>query len=345
MAQLLRAIKRIHLYTNNIEFDRNKRVARGDGSRDARPMAVISSQPALRMGATEWTLLLILSGLWGGSFFFFKLLLAELPPLTIVLGRVGLAALVLNLYLVLRRQPLPADRRLWAQFLVMGLLNNVVPFTLIVLGESRISSGLASVLNATTPIFAVLAAHVLTPDERLTRLRAAGVLAGFLGVALLIGPGALAGLGDQDLLGEISCLAAALVYGLAGLYGRRFRGVPPLQVATGQITASTLVLLPLAAAIDQPWDLPMPSAATWAALAGIALVSTALAYLLYFRILAVAGATNLMLVTFLLPVSALLLGSLVLGEALAPGALAGMAVIGVGLACIDGRLPRRLGLG
>ena len=292
----------------------------------------------LRMGPAEWTLLLMLSALWGGSFFFFKLLVETLPPFTIVLGRVGIAAVALNLYLLARRDPMPTAPATWGAFLVMGLLNNVVPFTLIVFGETRISSGLASILNATTPVFGVLTAHVLTANEKLTWRRGAGVLFGFAGVAVLIGPDALAGLGTQDLAGEFACLAAAFIYGLAGLYGRRFKGIPPLKVATGQITASTLVLLPLAALIDRPWTLPMPDGTTWAALIGIALLSTALAYMLYFRILAVAGATNLLLVTFLLPISALLLGWLALGERLAPGAVPGMIMIGLGLACIDGRL-------
>ena len=290
------------------------------------------------MGPTEWLLLLVLSALWGGSFFFFKLLVEALPPFTIVLGRVGIAAVALNLYLIARRDPMPTAPRTWGAFLVMGLLNNVMPFTLIVFGETRISSGLASILNATTPVFAVLTAHVLTRTEKLTWSRGVGVLFGFAGVAVLIGPDALAGLGTQDLAGELSCLAAAFIYGLAGLYGRRFKGIPPIKVATGQITASTLVLLPIAALVDRPWTLANPDATTWAALSGIALISTALAYMLYFRILAVAGATNLLLVTFLLPISALLLGWFALGEPLAPGAVPGMIMIGLGLACIDGRL-------
>jgi drug/metabolite transporter (DMT)-like permease len=301
------------------------------------PMPNTPTNP-LRMGPTEWTLLLALSALWGGSFFFFKLLVETLPPLTIVLGRVGIAAVALNLYLLVRRDPMPTAPATWGAFLVMGLLNNVVPFTLIVFGETRISSGLASILNATTPVFGVLTAHLLTANEKLTWRRGAGVLFGFAGVAVLIGPDALSGLGTQDLAGELCCLAAAFIYGLAGLYGRRFKGIPPLKVATGQITASTLVLLPLAALVDRPWTLPMPDATAWAALIGIALLSTALAYMLYFRILAVAGATNLLLVTFLLPISALLLGWLALGEQLAPGAVPGMIMIGLGLACIDGRL-------
>ena len=292
------------------------------------------------MGGREWALLLALSALWGGSFFFFKVLVNELPPFTVVLGRVGLAALALNILLLVRRDPIPTSPVLWRSFLVMGLLNNVVPFTLIVFGETRISSGLASILNATTPIFGVLAAHALTGDEKLTWAKGAGVLFGFLGVAVLVGPGVFSGPGRGDVLGELSCLLAALVYALAGIYGRRFRGIAPLKIATGQITASTAVLIPLALLVDRPWTLPPPSAQAWAAWVCIALLSTALAYMIYFRILAVAGATNLLLVTFLLPISALLLGAAFLGETITPASIGGMALIGLGLSAIDGRLWR-----
>lgn len=292
-----------------------------------------------RMGGREWTMLLVLAILWGGSFFFFKVLVAELPPFTVVLGRVGIAALILNAWLALNRDWMPASPRLWGAFIVMGMLNNVVPFALIVWGETRISSGLASILNATTPLFTVLVAHLLTRNERLTPSKASGVAVGFAGVAVLIGPDALAGLGKADLMGEGACLLGALAYAFAGVYGRRFREIPPIKVATGQVTASTLVLLPLVALVDRPWSLPPPSAAAWGAMIGIAVLCTVLAYILYFRILAAAGATNLLLVTFLIPVSAILLGWLLLGEALQPRHFAGMALIGCGLAFIDGRLP------
>lgn len=294
-----------------------------------------------KMGATDWLLLLLLSVLWGGSFFFFKILVDALPPFTVVLGRVGFAAILLHLYLLLRGERMPWAPRLWRQFLIMGLLNNVIPFSLIVFGETRISSGLASILNALTPVFGVLVAHVLTEHEKLTWARGAGVLLGLAGVAILVGPGSLL-YPTADILGEAACLLAALSYAFAGIYGRRFKGVPPLKVATGQVTGSTLILLPLAAFFDQPWGLPIPGLPVWLAFAGIALLSTALAYLLYFRILATAGATNLLLVTFLLPVSAVLLGWIALGEQLAPTAFFGMAVIGLGLGCIDGRLLTKL---
>lgn len=294
--------------------------------------------PQLRMGGAEWIMLLLLSGLWGGSFFFVKVMVAELPPFTVVLGRVGLAAIALNLWLVLRRDFMPTSLRLWGAFIAMGLLNNVVPFSLIVFGEARVSSGLAAILNATTPMFTVLVAHLLTANEKLTAAKAAGVAVGLAGVVVLIGPGVLTGLGRADLIGESACLAAALSYGFAAIYGRRFKGMNPIKLATGQITASTLVLIPLAALVDRPWTLPAPTEAVWGAMIGIAMLCTVFAYILYFRILAAAGATNLVLVTFLLPVSALLLGWSVLGETFPPRAFGGMALIGLGLACIDGRL-------
>jgi drug/metabolite transporter (DMT)-like permease len=297
-----------------------------------------SPQKALVMGPREWILMLVLSGLWGGSFFFFKVLVAQLPPFTVVLGRVALAALLLNMYLAARRDPMPASPRLWGSFVVMGILNNVVPFALIAWGETRISSGLASILNATTPIFTVLAAHFLTHNEKINWGKWLGVAFGFLGVAVLIGPSAISGIGRGNVMGEVACLGAALIYAFAGIYGRRFKGIPPLKVATGQITGSTLVLIPLVALIDRPWALPMPNSAGWLAWAAIAVFSTAFAYVIYFRILAAAGATNTMLVTFLVPISALLLGAIFLGEIVGLQAIEGMVLIGMGLVAIDGRL-------
>ena len=300
-------------------------------------MAAAPASPT--MTAREWSLLLALSVLWGGSFFFFKILAAEYPAFTVVLGRVGLAAVALNLWLWARGEAMPREPRLWAAFLVMGLLNNVAPYALIVFGETRISSGLASILNATTPIFTVLVAHACTRSEKLTLPKVLGVLFGLAGVAALLGPQALSGLGG-DLAGQGACLLAALSYAFAGVYGRRFRGIAPVKVATGQITASALVLLPLTALADHPWTLAPPSAQAGLAFAGISLFCTALAYIVYFRLLAAAGPTNLLLVTFLLPVSATALGALFLGESLSGGAALGLGLIGLGLAAIDGRAPQ-----
>ncbi len=302
------------------------------------------------MGRREWAMLLALAVLWGGSFFFNGVAVRELPSFTLVWMRVAVAAATLLLVLRLLGQRMPTDGRIWTAFFGMGLLNNVVPFVLIVWGQHHIASGLASILNATTPLFTVLVAHLLTPDEKLTPLKAAGVAVGFAGAVFMIGPDALGGLGTGA-IAQLACLAGALSYAFAGVFGRRFKrtGVPPMATAAGQVCASTLLLLPLMLLVDQPWTLAVPHAATWGAVLGVGLLSTALAYVLYFRILAAAGATNLLLVTFLIPVSAILLGALVLGETLLPRHFGGMALIGAGLACIDGRLPwlllRRRGRG
>lgn len=290
------------------------------------------------MRGREWAMLVALAVLWGGAFFFYKVLDATLPPFTVVLGRVGLAAIMLNLWLLSRRQFMPISPRLWRDFAVMGLLNNVIPFSLIAFGETRIASGLAAILNATTPLFTVVVAHALTADERLSPRKLAGVLVGFAGVVVLVGPSVVAGIGGGDTIGELACLCAAFVYAFAGVFGRRFKGIPPIKVATGQVTCSALLLLPIVALVDHPWTLPPPGAATWAALFGFALLCTVLAYILFFRILATAGATNVLLVTFLVPLTAILLGVLALGERLLVRELVGMAVIGLGLAFIDGRL-------
>ncbi|WP_430440163.1 DMT family transporter [Shinella sp.] len=295
------------------------------------------------MTAGEWGLLVALSLLWGGSFLFNGILVRELPTLTIVTARVGLAALALWMVVGLAGYAIPRSREVWLAFLGMGVLNNIIPFSLIVWGQTHIASGLASILNATTPLFAVIAAHLLTTDEKMTGGRLVGVIVGFLGVALMIGPSVLSDLG-ANLLAQLAVLGGAVSYSIAGIFGRRFRrmGLPPLLPAAGQVTASAVLMLPVALIVDKPWTLAMPSAGTWMALFGLAFLATALAYVIFFRILATAGATNLMLVTFLIPVSAILLGALVLGEVLASKHFAGMALIAVGLAAIDGRLLRMI---
>jgi drug/metabolite transporter (DMT)-like permease len=288
------------------------------------------------MGPLEWILLLVLSVLWGGSFFFAKLAVAELPPFTIVLGRVGLAALALNLILWVRDERLPADRRSWTAFFAMGLLNNLVPFSLIVWAQTQITSGLAAILNGATQLFTAVLAHWLTADERLTWNRLLGVVLGLAGVTVMIGMEALSGLG-LHVLAEVAVLVATVSYAFAGIFGRRFRGQPPLVTAAGQVTATTVMMLPIVLIADRPWTLAMPTPLALSAVTGLALLSTALAYVIFFRILAAAGATNLLLVTLLIPVSALLLGRFILDEGLALQHLLGMALIALGLAAIDGR--------
>lgn len=291
-----------------------------------------------RMTAKEWGLLIFLSLLWGGAYFFNGVAVRELPTFSVVAVRVVGGALTLLIVLRALRLPLPRAPAAWRMFLVMGLLNNVAPFSLIVWGQAHIAAGVASILNATTPLFTVVVAHWLTTDEKLTGAKAVGVVVGFLGVAAMIGGDAVLALGD-GVAGQIACLGAALSYAFAAIYGRRFRrmGVAPLAGATGQVTASALVLTPLALAIDRPWTLASPSAEVWGALAGIAVLSTALGYIVYFRLLATAGAGNAMLVTMLIPASAILLAALFLGETLGANHFVGLALIGAGLAAIDGR--------
>jgi drug/metabolite transporter (DMT)-like permease len=293
------------------------------------------------MGAVEWGLLLALSLVWGGAFFFSSIAVSELPPFTIVILRVGIAAMVLHLVVRMSGVRLPTEWHVWRAFFVMGLLNNAIPFSLLVWGQTHISGGLASILNATTPMFTVLVAHAMTSDEKITPTRIVGVFAGLLGVAIMIGEDALQAL-SVDILAQIACIAAPVSYALAGVYGRRFKelGVAPMATATGQVTASTFILLPLALIVDHPWALPMPSTNTILAIVGLATLSTALAYIIFFRILSTAGATNLSLATFMIPVSAIFLGGVFLGEVLETKHFVGMLMIGIGLAAIDGRLLR-----
>ena len=296
------------------------------------------------MTAREWGMLLTLSLVWGGSFFFNEIAVRQLPVFTVVLCRVALAAVILLAVLRLTGQRLPRSGKVWAAFFGMGMLNNVIPFSLIVAGQQSVASGVASILNAATPLFGVIFAHLLTQDEKLTPLKLAGVIVGFLGVAVMIGPDAISGLGG-NLAAQMMILAGAASYAFAGIFGRRFKamGVLPMATATGQVIASSIILLPLVLVIDRPWTLPAPGWDAIAALIGVAAISTAFAYFLYFRIFASAGATNLLLVTFLIPISAILLGTAFLSEALLPRQIAGMALIGLGLSLIDGRLWRRLG--
>jgi drug/metabolite transporter (DMT)-like permease len=291
------------------------------------------------MSATQWILLLTLSLVWGGSYFFVGVAVDDLPPLTIVLCRVGLASIALLIFLACSGQSMPTDRRVWAAFFIMGLLNNAIPFSLIVWGQTHVSAGQASILNATTPIFTVIAAHVFTRDEKMKWRHLAGIALGFAGVVVLMGAAFLDAF-TSSLLAQTALLGAAVFYALSAVFGRRFRqlGVAPMQIATGQVTAAALLLLPLVVLIDQPLQLAPPGLPSILAVLGLALISTAFAYVLYFRILASAGATNLSLVTMLVPPTAICLGILFLDEVLARNHLVGLVLIISGLLVIDGRL-------
>ena len=298
------------------------------------------------MGMREWLMLITLSLLWGGSFFFVGVAVAELPPLTIVTLRVGLAAITLWIIVLFMGLSLPKSPNVWVAFLIMGLLNNVIPFSLIVWGQTHIASGLASVLNATTPLFGVIVVGLLLVDERATAMKLGGVVVGFLGVVMMIGIPSLDSVKQGTILAQIAILGAALSYAFASVFGRRFKamGLKPIIIAAGQVTGSTALLAPVAFYVDGPLALlgpGSPSIMVWASILTLAVFSTALAYILYFKILASSGATNILLVTLLVPVSAIFLGLLFLNETLQWVNLAGMALIAIGLSAIDGRLWKR----
>lgn len=307
-----------------------------------RPRIPAPSAPInVRMGAAEWGQLLLLSLIWGGSFFLIALAVTVLPVLTIVTARVGIAALVLWAFVIATGRKVPRDPVIWLAFLIMGFLNNVIPFGLIVWGQTSIPSGLASILNATTPLWTVIVSTLLLSDERATPAKLLGVVLGLGGVAVMIGLDTLSGLGHA-VLPQMAILGAALSYAFAGVFGRRFRnlGVDPIVTAAGMVTGSTLLLLPVTLIVDG-WPGGGVSISIWLAIILLAVGCTALAYVLYFRILAKAGATNLSLVTFLVPVSAILLGWLFLNETLGPAHLLGITLITAGLVLIDGRLTAR----
>ena len=302
----------------------------------------MSNQITQHMRRADWAILLILSILWGGSFFFIEVLVEHLPPLTIVTLRVGLAAITLWLIILARKYEIPSTLKAWTALIIVGFLNNALPFTLITWGQTHINSGLSSIFNATTPFFTVLVAGALLADERVTQNKLLGVLIGILGVSILIGLDALKGI-TGSLFGQLAVLGAAISYAFAGVFARRFKalGISPLMVATGQVTTAAFMLIPLTILIDKPWNLTLPPTPIIGAMLGLALLSTVVAYILYFRLIASAGATNAALVTFIIPISAILLGVFILGETFTATQALGMVLIGLGLIVMDGRLLKR----
>jgi drug/metabolite transporter (DMT)-like permease len=295
-----------------------------------------------RIDARDWSLLGLLSILWGGSFFFNGLVLKELPPLTVVFLRVAIAAMILLPLLFVYGIRLPKGLSGWKPFFAIGFLNNVLPFSLIVIGQTYIPSGLASILNATTPLFTVVVIAI-AGEEKLHLRRIAGVVAGLIGVIILHGDGF--GFETGQTIGILLCLAAAFSYGLSALLARKvLSNSPPLGTATFQMLASAAMMTVVAGLVERPWQLPMPDAATWLAVIGLAALSTALAYIVFFQILRRSGATNVMLVTLLIPVTAILLGYLVLGESISSREIIGALVIGSALLLIDGRVLEFSGL-
>ncbi|MCH8616988.1 DMT family transporter [Sphingomonas sp. SM33] len=309
--------------------------------REAAESAEAYTAPMIRsvMNRSDWAILLVLAAIWGGAFIFIGVAVRHVHPLTYVWLRLSIAAVAMLVFLRFKRQPLGLTREVWGSMLLLALLNNALPFTLFGWGQTHIASGLASILNATTPIWGVVVAHIFTHDERMTPRKIAGVLLGFGGVATMIGPTLLANVGT-DALAQLACITASLSYALAAVWARRFRrmGLSPMSVTTGQLSAGALMMLPVAFIFDKPWMQTFPPLSAIGAITALALLCTAFGYVLYFRLIDRAGATNALLVTLLVPPVAILLGALFLSEQLAVQDFFGLGLIALGLAAIDGRL-------
>ncbi len=287
-----------------------------------------------------WAALFALAFIWGGSFVSVRIALDEIGPLTAVAHRTGWAMVLLWVYILYRKFPLPHQPRIWLAFLVMGALNNVVPFSLMAWGQLYIESGLTSILNAATSVFGVVLAAMFFADERLTPRRFIGVLIGFLGVAIAIGLSSFASL-DLRSLGQLAVIGGTLSYAIAGIWARKMLSeLKPQVAATGMVTGATLIMIPLAWIIEGPFRFDL-SPVVWGAIAYYAIVATALAYLLYYYVLQRAGSGNLMLVTLLVAPVAIVLGAVILGEELQLRAYLGFAVLAVGLLILDGRVLTR----
>lgn len=311
------------------------------------------------MGLTEWALLVLLSVLWGGSFYFVAVGLKAFPPFTLIFLRVFIGALGLLVVIAALGLTLPRESRIWRMFALLAITNNIIPFALIAWGQIHIASGLAAILNSTTPIFTLIVAHILTKDEKISLTKLTGILLGFCGVVIMLGTQVLFQHNAPAIQGaaihaaspapswvifaaHIAILGAALSYGFAGVYSRRFQSfkIDPIVLSFGQVACSSFLLVPLVAFIDQPWTLPAPSREAIGAAIGLGLLATTVAYYLYFLIIKRAGATNGALVTMLIPASAIILGWLFLGERLALQHYIGMICIVVGLLVLDGRIMK-----
>ncbi len=291
------------------------------------------------MSASDWAQLVLLGALWGGSFFFARIAVAEIPPLALVLYRVSIAALVLHVWLRLRNISFAPAIARSASFLGLALLNNIIPFSLIFSGQTEIGAGLASVLYATTPLWTVLVANLLTADEKLSASKLAGVALGITGAGIMIGPGLFANLGGPT-WAKLAIIGAAISYAFAAVFAKRFRDMKPVVIAAGQLSASAIVMVPIVLLLYNPSEIVSTNISIWLSIGTLAIVTTAFAFILYFNLIASAGATNASLVTLLVPASAIILSTAFLGERLEPYEFRGLALIVSSLVVVDGRLLR-----
>ncbi|SFU12104.1 EamA-like transporter family protein [Pseudovibrio denitrificans] len=295
---------------------------------------------AQKLDWLAWSIHLLLGTLWGGAFFFAKIAVAALDPVTLVFLRVAIAATAMWCFLLVTRQSIPLTAKWIGSFLLLGFMNNVVPFSLIFWGQQYIASGLASVLNAFTPIFTMIVMQILSNEEKLTVTKLIAAIIGIIGVAIMVGSDALSGASNQ-VLPQLAVLGAALSYAFGAFIIMRLKKLPPAALATGQLTASTILLIPALIYMAPTQQLMAASALTWSSVLVLALACTAFAYILYFQLFKLAGATNAASVTLLIPVSAIILGAIFLNERLEPNHWLGMAAIFIALLLIDGRLTSR----
>lgn len=298
---------------------------------------------APKLDGNGWLLIGILAVLWGGAFFLIEVGLRSYPPITLVFMRLALAVPPMWIAMRFMGERLPKSPRVWGLLTIVGALNCALPFMLFFWGQQYLDSGYASILNATTPLWGVITAHFLTSDEKATPARIIGVLTGMAGIIVMIGPEAIKGL-SNNLLAQIACIVSTLFYSFAAIYGRRLSqtALTPMAVATGQTMAAAVLMVPVVLFIDQPWTMAMPRLDSTLAGVTLALFSTALAYTLYFRVIDRAGASNAQLVAFLMPILAVILGILFLGERLSSGQIVGAGLIAVGLVILDGRIVEKL---
>ncbi len=290
------------------------------------------------MNLQEWTLLIGLAALWGAAFFFVAIAVKDFPPLTLGAIRLMLGGSVLMAILYASGGKLPLDRHILGWFIIVALINSLIPMFLIGWAQQYIGAGLTAILNGAMPLWTLFVAHLLTREEKLTGLKLLGTLVGFAGVATMVGFDALKGL-DRNVLAQIAAVLSTICFAFGNVAGRRFRalGVPPLAATAGTLMASGLMFLPLMAFFDHPWTLPAPGAAAWACAIAAGLFSTAMAHFMFFRLLSTAGATNASLVTMISVPFAVLLGAFILGEVLELRHIAGMIAVALGLAIVDGR--------
>jgi drug/metabolite transporter (DMT)-like permease len=295
-----------------------------------------------KLDSQGWLLIGILAILWGGAFFLIEVGLRSFPPITLVFIRVGFAVPAMWIAMRIMDEKLPSDWASWHLLTVVGAFNCALPFTLFFWGQQYLDSGYAAILNATTPLWGVVTAHFMTRDEKATPARIIGVLTGMAGIIVMVGPAAIQGL-SNNLFAQIACVISTVFYSLAAIYGRRLSQttLTPMAVATGQTMMAAVLMIPIVLIVDQPWTMDMPRLDATLAGLTLALLSTALAYTLYFRLIDRAGASNAQLVAFLMPILAVILGVAFLGESLSVGQLAGAALIALGLMILDGRLVAR----